>query len=67
MENFQNSSIKVHRLTFFPNFMPICPVTKKTSSLYTRYKTPIFAAILRPFGPGCQNFGFEVSQTENVK
>ena len=41
---------------FFPYFMPICSVTKKNDAIvYTRYKnTNVFAAILRPFGPGHQ-------------
>jgi len=42
-ENFQNSSINVQYSTpidvFFPNFMPICPVTKQISLLYPLQNT----------------------------
>jgi len=57
MGNFKNSSIKVQYTTpidvFGPNLMPICPVTKKSEFIV---KIQFFAAILRPFGPGQQNF-----------
>jgi len=54
-EHFQNSSIKVQYCTpidvFFPNCMPICAVTKKNNFIVPVIKHPLFAAILRPFGP----------------
>jgi len=37
--------------------MPVFPVTKKCEFIVPITKNPtIFTAILRPFGPGCQNF-----------
>jgi len=47
-----------HRLTFYcPNFMPICPVTKKNNFVVPVTKTlTFFTAILHLFGPGCLNF-----------
>jgi len=67
MENFQNSSIKVHRLTFFPEFHADLSRYKENKFIVYPLQNTHFAAILRPFGPGRQNFSFEVSQTENVK
>ena len=59
-ENFQNSSIKVlYRIAIDvpPNFMLICPVTKKCEFIVPVAKTPtLLTAILRPLGPGRQHF-----------
>ena len=45
-----------HRLTFSPNFMPICPVTKKCDFIVrVMKKTPTFlAAICAPLAQGAQ-------------
>jgi len=52
-----------HRLTFFPNFIPICPVRKKKTSLYPLLKinTHLFATISRPFSQGAKILMREIS------
>jgi len=37
---------------FFPNFMPICPVTKKCEFVVPVTKNTPFTTIFRPFGLG---------------
>jgi len=49
-----------HRLTFYPNFMPMCPVTKKCKYPLQNCDSHLFAAILRLFVQGAKSLTREI-------